>query len=117
MLQRRLDEEKVNVFFASWWRFAVQEEDQRRIQKKIHAKKPYDMDTVKDPLHLHLSHQRYEIPPESPHRPYHFISASDDGKMVHNAAQECMSWFSADIDGVPTSKYLLGNLYHPLSIR
>lgn len=38
MLQRRLDQEKMNVFFASWWRFAVQEKVQRRIQKKIHAK-------------------------------------------------------------------------------
>lgn len=118
ILQRRLYEEKVNVFLASWWRFAVQEGDQRRIQKKIDAKKkPYDIDTVKDPLHLHLSHQRYEIPPESPHRPpYHFMSFSDDGKMVHNAAQECMSWFSGDIDGVPTGEYLVSNLYQPLSI-
>ncbi|KAK4163102.1 hypothetical protein QBC43DRAFT_265083 [Cladorrhinum sp. PSN259] len=102
-LQRELsDAAGANVFFASWWRTEEQEEHQYWIQRRIRANKPYSVDTPDDPWTLHLDHERYSHWPNCPHRPYHVISAPGARTTGYHAAQECMSYYRADVDGVMT---------------
>lgn len=94
----------VSVFFASWWKLVVQKKDQHRIHKRILSKKPYDIDTIDDPLNLHLPHRRFMDAPRMAPRPCHLISFAEGGEEVYKAAQECMSYLCVSVKGIKTGK-------------
>jgi hypothetical protein len=66
-LQREMDQETQNVFFASWSRLFIQSKLQFTIEQSILAKKFYDIDVAGDPWNLNIDHKRYYYWPDCPY--------------------------------------------------
>jgi len=91
-----------DVLFASWWRPAAQDGWHYDIQRRILSNTPWDVDSKTDPMKFQIPHLRYYRSPTSPQRPYHVISAPSETEPGQLAAQECMSCFVTELDGITT---------------
>lgn len=100
--QRELSRDDHNIFFMNWVRLARQGREEYEIERRIVARRPYDVDTTSDPSHLHLNHKRYYRWPSRPWRPYEIIAASENAQVLYHAVKECISVYSEDKGGVFT---------------
>ncbi|KAK6351929.1 hypothetical protein TWF718_005074 [Orbilia javanica] len=117
-LQHELEREEDNVLFLNWNRLVAQWDFQYEIEKRILSGKPYDPNTLRDPMDLNISHYRYANWPTHPYREYGVISQSEDGIMLHQAARERVSFiFDKDTAGVFTGVLLFDPTRHQTIFR
>jgi hypothetical protein len=80
-----------STFFAKWHRPVTQKNRHWDIEKRIAARRPYNLDTVTDPINLRLDHEWYGRIPGI-YRPYDPIRRTISGDR-DCAALECISSF------------------------
>ena len=79
------------TFFAKWHRYVRQKNRHWEIERRIAAGRPYNLDTVTDPINLRLDHEWYGRIPRV-YRPYDPIRRTISGDR-ESAALECISFF------------------------
>jgi len=79
------------TFFAKWHRYVRQKNRHWEIERRIAAGRPYNLDTVTDPINLRLDHEWYGRIPRV-YRRYDPIRRTISGDR-DSAALECISFF------------------------
>ncbi|KAK6540682.1 hypothetical protein TWF694_008075 [Orbilia ellipsospora] len=113
---KELESKNDNILFLSWHRLVAQSKAQYEIGKRI-VTKPYDIDTIADPLKLKLEHKRYYQTPKTPNRKYGIISSHKDDKILYHAFEQCISCCWQIIDGVFTCMLLVDPVRYHLIVN
>jgi hypothetical protein len=96
------EEKSSFICVISWWRRRVQNLSSFVMARKIADGRPWSTDGASAPSNREFD--RYFLGPTSPRRSYHLLSASLEGGVAINAAQECMSLYWSVVDGIQTGK-------------
>jgi len=91
------------TFCVSWWRRVVQDLQSFEIAQKIADGRPWSTDSP--PASWDGKFDLYARWPASHRRPDLPLSLSEEGGVAIRAAQECMSLYWGDVDGVKTGKW------------
>ena len=90
-------------FFVKWIRPVTQLRSEWAIEQRILLNRPYDVDTIRDPMELRLDHKRYGREPSFPFRPYYPITVLENVENdIMHATIDCVSVYLKRVNGTIT---------------